>query len=122
MRGWSLSPVGVSEQPAVSNNKSKGVINARRNILQVQNCISWCALSFPLVLLSDRIFYFDSDGDADYVSSSWVAMAEMGGGSKREVIGKSPGPSIKNIDKNKQTKPQKGQKLGVVDSREKIQM
>lgn len=41
---------------------------------------------------------------------------------KREVRGKSPGLNIKNIDKNKQTKPQKGQKLGVVDSREKIQM
>lgn len=89
MRGWSLSPVGVSEQPAVSNNKSEGVINTCRNILQVQNCISWCALSFPLVLLSDQIFYFDSNGDADYVWRSWVAMAEMGGGARGKLEGKA---------------------------------
>lgn len=65
----------------VSNNKPKGVINARYNILQAQKCISRCVLSSPLILLCYQIFYyFDSHGDADYVSSRRTVMAKTGGG------------------------------------------
>ena len=55
----------------VADNKYKDVINACYNILQAQKCISPCVLppSPPpaLALLSYQIFYFDSNGDIDYI-------------------------------------------------------
>lgn len=61
----------VSPAGDVANNKPKDVINARYNISQAQKCISPCVLPPPPphpALLSYQIFYFDSNGDADYIS------------------------------------------------------